>query len=580
MTQARTTINRRLRRVDKQGEPPEMLDQLMRLIYSDLARDTKRTSAQAKHHRQYLDSAANLICRFLVHSHRCPGFKNGRRLDIAEVRRHVRLNQLVGTELPFAKYLRRRRKSLNSISVLAAGRRCLLQYGRKYGWSHPSFAFEDEWAPVLLAVTGRKGCPSMVKEAIARKRHICDYSQADQDLWAEGRSADYVAQAQGDFRAVIRNNSDLKKQFRSLDSTVRKQPPYRLPRRFMRKTLRRELETLFAERRAEAKRGGVELGESTEVARLRAFEELCGFAINVLHIAPLVCLKQVLTRRVIRRFALFLRKDRHCTRGHIACRLSAISIVLRQHPRYWKEGYRWILHILKSVSKDAKSVVEDHREQRLMRYEDVLVMVRKLRHDRLTKKFESEEERGWFIHDSLCFLLLALAVWQPYMVRTCRFGVQGANLFEDRVSRIDMPLDIPPSAKKSAKGKKLWQYKFEAVQTQLRHYVHAILLGMLVPVVEEYKRYRPMLVGPIDPGTLALSRDGGRLSSKSLKGLIGNLMHRYSLRAVLPSTFQAVFGWHYIAKNPGKFTQLASILGWDVPSVMDRFGGPKKQKPF
>jgi hypothetical protein len=94
----------------------------------------------------------------------------------------------------------------------------------------------------------------------------------------------------------------------------------------------------------------------------------------------------------------------------------------------------------------------------------------------------------------------------------------------------------------------------------------------LAPLLEAYvDRYRPLLVGGVDPGTLFLNRHGGIMTKDTFARHIGDITAHYGHRRVSPSAFQAIFGLHWLERNPGRFEALATILWWNISSVRARF---------
>jgi hypothetical protein len=196
--------------------PTNSLDDLLFRIRAHLITEGTLSHQQVIRRMGGLGSTANVIAR-----------------SLSKRRNRVRLSELVEGEERFDKHL-------NEWTQLSPGRKAtlhglrnrLIRYAREFGLFHEAFAISDEWNEIVAAVRSVQSGPTIVKAAIRMGRRPSQFSDADLDVWGQGRKREncsyvYVQLAQTRFRAAIRC-SGMEGKFPLLDCGPRTGPQYRI----------------------------------------------------------------------------------------------------------------------------------------------------------------------------------------------------------------------------------------------------------------------------------------------------------------------------------------------------------------
>jgi len=283
---------------------PETLDDALQVYKHQELAGSRWLRKRTLDSRRALTSTADLICKHLVASKLItidPG------LHGSAMRKQVRLDAVVGIRPALKKFLKRRGYSGKKLVRILRFSNRLMSLAKQFGWTPTVSPLEAEWAPMKVAAKGMDGVRSMIEHAISLGRHISEYSESDQNLWAEakedeGCTCDYIQCVCERFCTVIRR-AGLQDAFLRLNCQIQSLSRNRLKFKEMGPELRLQLLRLFWGRWKEAARCRVPINPNTERLRIHAFQSLLWWTLNVEHIDPLIDLAQALTEDRVRRWA-------------------------------------------------------------------------------------------------------------------------------------------------------------------------------------------------------------------------------------------------------------------------------------
>lgn len=448
--------------------------------------------------------------------------------------------------------------------------------------STPDMDLHLEWEPVRTACAGSARLNAIIDDAVAHGRHTFEYTRADLGLWARelfkkiGPGC-WHSQAQNAFSLVIGQPGlkNLFPRFRHDSEQLAKADEcgYLTPE------LERDLHRFRALRGREAIYSRVEFNLDTERDRIQHVYWLCQYAVEQLNIWPLVLLDQVFTEPVISSWIEWLHDKKEYKRSSLKKVLSSIHNMLIKHPDYWKQDLRYFRKLARKYEKEVESAKAIRKEARMVDYKELLTVIGRMRQERLAAmKSRSRKRVAWLVHDQLLCMFMVLALWPAQCIRKCRIRGDSPNLFKGLLLPEDMPADLQPWASKLLSGNsavQLWQYRFSSKEVLRNGAIHGVVHNFLIRLLEKYlRRYRAQLLkGKPDPGTLFFSRYGNPLNENALIEHFGNLTFKYgySEKRVLPRNVPRIFGNYWERNHPGRYEELASIVGMRIPTVRGWF---------
>jgi hypothetical protein len=564
-------------------QQPETLDRLLERIRWALAQDPHYTKKRLADCMYELASVANHLA----------GWRG-------KTRATTEVGEITGSQGEFKLYLERRRLAPNTVQIKLSGRNLLLRYARKFGMAPGSFALEDEWKPIQVAVEGHCGVPSLIKDALERRIPTNRYSDDDLADWGKRaltrrRTWDYVQKVQTQFRLVLRRTG-LCKQFPRLRVEVKKNPSIRLPLDRMPAKFRGEIDASLAWMRKEAKREVLRMNATTERSVVWYFEEFVGFYVNVWkrRLSPKRRLppKQfsyLLTQEYIEAYVKWIKETARCKKPAIRHRLAPIDIALRFYPKFAALDGGLCRRALKPLVKEPESAATIRRRKREIHHDRLVEITEALQQKRAASDGVSPVERAWLCHDELLMLFLTWYPWYSRCLCRCRFRGPHPNLFKGPILD-DQLLALTPSAleqRKADPAAEFWQFSFSAVETPYSNPVHGLMPDAFVSILNDYSTvHHPLLTGKSGAKTLFLNRARGPMREEQLHRTIGNLTIKRGFRQVTPTACRAIFAYYWLKKYPQDYVGLAEILWMSVPALMNQYppksptGQPSDRAPF
>ncbi len=543
----------------------ESMQAVLTAIRYDLSLDPARTEKQSKKRMEGLATVVNHMAK-----------------SLGTTPEQLTVSEAVENESTFLDYVAQSSLSAASKEQLPVNRNAVLRYARKFGFSPTSFSIFEEWEPILAVVGAGNGASAIANDAIRRKRHPVDFSEADLSIWADasldaGRSYCYVRQAQSAFLTAIRNaGSHVQSRLPQLDVAVRKLPGYRLRIKDMPESLRAEITAMVEAARAQATLSTVSMSPETKHEIIGHFEGFCGYAVrvpgmNVEDLDPL------LNEPFVKQFAFWLHNDRQLKRTSVVGSLSRIFSVLKVCPEFKDRDFSWIYNIYRKLRKEPESALKERRRQHYIAYQELAAIPGRMRSERMALRNPSPISLGFRIMDELLLTFLILAQYPPRFVRG---AVIGRNIFKGPIPTSGPPFKIPTWAQELLRkdpGTRFWQFCYESKEGQL---VRGLVLRQVIPLLELYVNHsRPLLIGAgNDPGTVFIHRSRGPLSSFRLGQHVGNLTRRYTKMRVTPTAIRSSFAYYWREMHPDTDAALAAIQWVQYPTIKMRYDEESRQQ--
>jgi transposase len=255
---------------------------------------------------------------------------------------------------------------------------------------------------------------------------------------------------------------------------------------------------------------------------------------------------------------------------------SMLIAALRQHPNYKGTDFSWYTALQASIPQEPSSDLEDRRAATSAPYDVLSAIPAKIAADRKRLKPGTV---GYveLLHDELMVEWFLAFAWRQRNVRECRLGTElTGNLFCEVVNSTKNVAKPEWLEKKFNQDPttKFWQIRFRApTEVKGKRDIRGYVPSHLIRLLEEYLRYRSLLVGAVDPGTLFLNRAGGPMKDSQVTMLIGNLTVRYAGRRVTPHHFRDAFALAWLDDHPEDYITLSKAL-WHatVDITIEKYG--------
>lgn len=545
---------------------PQTLERLLATIRSEMSKDSHKTSRQVRNSVNRLSNVVNHIARYL-HKHK----------------RLILITEIIEIDEEFRRYLKECNFSEARVIALISGYRALCREARNCGWLPQIPALEEEWDRVRRALKGVDGGPSIVKDAIARKIPMSEYSEKNLDDWCNqiierGLSYTYVREVKlGFFRGLRR--SGLGPLFAGLVLPASRTSPIRLRSGMMPSTLRNEIDLIVEGMRKDANRGSIQASKLRESTVVGVFEDFCGFGVYEKGMQPPIQFRPLLTESYINGFTLWLKSTAKCQRQTISAKLKVLSNVGRLYPELDKTIHSLLRHALTQIPKDKKSLLKKKKRAREVPHWKLEKIVQEMHNERLTSVDLSAEAQAWLCHDELLMQLLTWYPWPSSCICACRFKGQSPNLFKDSIPTGGRPFAMTLGAQAQFDedpNTQFWQFSFSAEETLNRLPASGLMPEYFVDLLNEYEKCHWLLTKTTGAETLFLNRDGKPISTESLRETVENLTLRRGHRRVTPIAFRGIFAHYWLNKYPEDYENLAQVLWMSIPSAYRTYDEEQK----
>jgi len=535
---------------------PQTLAELMLLVEGSMAGEISRGSVGAKRHISDARTTARHLQQML-----------GVPTQI------IRLDDLVEIDPQLVAYIEAQGISHESAIQYVCDKNKLLEHAHALGWTCDSFSLRQAWQPVRAALKGdARGAIGIIEDAIRRVVQPCQYTQQHLLAWKQaqleyGRSLLTLNTEECHFRRQLRR-AGLEKMFACFDLSSKNPAAYAAKVDQLHPDLRREIEAVLEWKTVEyvpGRNAKLAIRPPSERNLRKTLLQVCGFAIHLQGRADLTSLRQVIVPEIICPLIDWLASERKCKKTTITARLSGIHYLACTHGLFAERDYSWIRAKLNRIEKEPKHLLENRKKQKYMRYDLLASIPLQIRNERLGDKQLDTVVLAWMVHDEL---FMTWPLYLPWRKRNLReLVVSGSGLlsliYDEIPPDLKHQLELPGWASKALKKdprQRFWQFTFRATQTKGKRSVRDIIPRELLPLLKMYlKTYRPLLVGPRDPGTLFLNRNGDAMSSNDVLALVTRLTIRHAGTRVTPHLLRDIYAANFLEKG-GKIEKLQREL--------------------
>lgn len=487
-------------------------------------------------------------------------------------RESLTIRQLMDCESVFAEYVARQSTSASIQTMLFGSRNRMIRQAKELGWCPNLFALENDWEPAKKAVKGVPAGLSIIKYAIENEFTMSRFSNDVLDAWGEnkqrgGCSRSQVISRKSAFRGAIRR-AGLEKSLPLLRTTIA--PTNRIGARALHSNVRSDLATIISRMRKEAKQDRRRLPFSSAERLVTGFQDLIGYATRR-HGIQCTGLEQVLTEPLVRAYIEFLYTEKRWKRESIRSHLNRLGNAMRWHTVLAGCDFTWIKACVLELPEDDGTNITPTFTGKEVLHEDLEKIPGRIRRERHQLQGGNPRREAWLAVKEFIIFFLVTHPWPIRCLIGCRIHGPKKNLFSvpdcGAQSRL---LRIPPATKTIPGNShlRIWHFYFSPADVQLGRVTDGILVQPLAERIEEYLRFRRILVaGKPDPGTLLVNSAGRAFECSEFSKLVGNTCEKYLGVRVKPSTFQKVFLFDWLTEYPGEIENIAAILWMNVASV-------------
>jgi integrase len=233
--------------------------------------------------------------------------------------------------------------------------------------------------------------------------------------------------------------------------------------------------------------------------------------------------------------------------------------------------------VLDTIPVEPYSEVRIRKAAKYLEYavlESIPTKIRALRET--VRKIEAKNISKLAVGELLIRFLLVLA-WRQRNLRECRIAGPTPNLFKGRIgafSQIDKPKWVVEAENRDPNAE-FWQFRFSCEETKMGIPVHAVLPRPLIAPLEEYlNKFRPQLIGSVEPLTLFVNSDGMPMGENDVTRLVSELTLRHGGRVVTPHLFRDVVAFAWLKAHAADYLTLSKLL-WhsSVNTTIFYYGG-------
>jgi hypothetical protein len=494
----------------------------------------------------------------------------------------VYLNDLVESEERLIAYIDSLGITHQTAVQYACETRKMLDFAHELGWpSSRAYELRRSWMPIRLALKNNShGNGGLVKFAIKQDRMPAEFTAEDMDKWKEsmlgrGLSLLSVVCYESYFRTTMRG-AGLKMLFPNFSLASKNPPMYRLQYKDLPASLRNEIQEVIQWKTDE---GDIDDRDAcliirpvTAAALSRHFVELYSYAVKILEIEEITCLRQLISETIICGFIDWLQEDDRCRSASVIQKLSGIHFLTRTYPKLKlaDDGYRWFRTKLDTLRKEKNGYVQTRKLDGIPDYESVAEIAPKLLALRDRTNQLSELEVAWLIHDALIFTISLLTGYRSRNIREAGIHPrEQLNIFETEItsellSQIKLPAWAKQRRDQDSRTKFLVCHWVES-QTKGDHEVWELFPHEAIPLFRQYvDEHRPILLRGSDPNSSSLffARNGMPLTQKSLLNLVTSISVRHTGKRLTVKLFRDLVAAHMLA-NGANLEEAATRL-WQL----------------
>lgn len=545
---------------------PQTLAELLPAIALLFSRDKTRTALQNYKRMHPLRRTALMIADFLH----------------TTIER-VELSQILDIEDDFKAYLSVRGFTVTQIQQVNR-RKSLIHYARELGWSHPRFAVEESWTPIMPLLHPCATAMAVARFAIAEGVFLKDFSESVLDRWMKAKEREGCLvrgciERRQNFRAYLRSTG-LAEHFPLIDTSTSKAPSIAVRLNAMELGFAARVKDMLCWVDSQVERGVLRVGRFRRRRILSQIEHLYGYAQSIKRMQAPFLLEDLLTKEFISEYAHWLYTVRGFKHKSVNEKLDAIHTVIRFHPDWKHKDMSWWDPVISEIPAEHRSYVDDRRRQRKAEYDDLVAGVEYLEQKRRSSPEMDPKTKARLAHDCLLMRFLVDLVWPPSCVRTCRVEGKHPNIWKGPVVH-EPDFSVLPKTREALESNpdlELWQFDFPAAETPGVNRARGQFLDEIAAQLEDYVRHHRSNLG-IRPetDTLFVNVQGKPLTTRTLNFLVQQLMREYLGKMVTPTSIRPSFKDYWFRHHPKDYeqlyTELAHIL-WQEEDSLRRESDP------
>ncbi len=314
-------------------------------------------------------------------------------------REALTIRQLVDCETQFKDYVDRRQISQSAKVMLRSYRNNIIREAKQLGPYAEQYAFEQEWQCLRETVKGLPAGPAIVRDAIERKLHMGEYSDAVLEDWGrkmlkKGRGYRYVISRKSAFRGAVRR-AGLAVRLPLL--RTKPAPSFRVSARRLPQWLRHDIALMIGNMRVEARFDLRRFPWSSARGLVLRFQELVGFHENLVRLPRTSSLEQLVSESNVRKFVLFLYEDRGWKRHSIRVCVNRIANALSYHPELCTTDFSWIKLCVQELPEDDDTDIAPTFDGREVLLDDLASIPAKIRAKQEALAITDPRVKAWLV---------------------------------------------------------------------------------------------------------------------------------------------------------------------------------------
>jgi integrase len=465
----------------------------------------------------------------------------------------------------FNRDLTRRHYKLNARRSYLNYIRILIVCAKELGWISSRTALCAAWKEILDAIP-KDGCRKIIRYAIWLGKTPAELTESDLDLWGQemldsGGSHRNVERVKRSFRRALASNG-LAKLIPGISCPVEGKH-YGVPLPLMPESLRKQIEDLLQWKQAKYAPGrGKRLRPITAQNLEYILCRLFGFARDVQGRKDIGSLAELVTEETILAFIEWSINKRGAEGYSLAGILRLLHAALRCYPGTKQQDYKWFRAVTAELPRPNQAEIRERKLEKYLDYEVLSKILRLMHAERNRAEKQGGKALAWLVHDLLLISWLLRLLWRQLNLRACRVKGSDPNIFKAPIPPL-VNMAVPSWVGEKIKANPqegIWQFRFRQEETKTGCERRGIVPQSLVPLLEEYLQYRPLLVRGADVETLFLNREGGPLTTGQVTNLVEDITWEYAHRRCNPHLFRDSFAFWWLERHPEDYLTLSKML--------------------
>ncbi len=309
----------------------------------------------------------------------------------------------------------------------------------------------------------------------------------------------------------------------------------------------------------------------------QVFCTLLGYALNIRNETQIGSIQELVRRDIVGGYVEWCINERKVKGGPLQRKLGVLWSALRHHPSFKPLDWGWLRSLADGIPIEHESELKARKAAKYLDYPSLESIAAQLCAERTKAEKDNPKRAALLCMYELLIRWLLTLPWRQRNVREMRISGSMPNLFRSAVppfTPIDKPDWVVQEEQRNSAAE-FWQFRFSPAETKTKIAPHALLPRQLTGILEEYlTKWRLLLVGSSDPGTLFVNRIGGRMTQLDIARAVSDLTVRYGGRRVTPHLFRDIVAFTWLKTHPQDYLTLSKLL-WhsNVNTTIRIYGG-------